>query len=223
MVGKRPSKLMVGLMVALVGSLLAGGAALAANKQSKAAKILDKVSQEGNTAIREVRWARVAIFDGQPQDAAKILDTARKNLDTVAKQAPQLMVALKSKEKASGEKPLTGLIPIDAWLVLSEDYVPTPEKEAKIKKANEHLKKGEKAKAIEVLRAADIGVSVTRVLMPLKSTVKNIDKAIALVKEQKYYQANLALKGAQDGLIIDTIGLDEPVVPAKKKSPAKKK
>ena len=222
MVGKRPSRLVVGLVVALFCFLLAGGAALAA-KESKADKILDKVSQEGNTAMREVRWARVAIFDGQPRYAEKILDAAKKNLDAVEKQAPQLMVALKSEEKAAGEKPLTGLIPIDAWLVLSEDYVSTPEKEANIKKANEHLKKGEKAKAIEVLRAADIGVSVTRILMPLKSTVKNVDKAIALLKENKYYEANLALKGAQDGLITDTMGLEEPVGPAKKKTTAKKK
>jgi hypothetical protein len=222
MVGKHLSKMVVVLTVALVGFLMAGGAAMAA-KESKADKILDKVSQEGNTAMRDVRWSRVAIFDGQPQDAEKILDAAKKNLEIVKKQAPQLMVALKSKEKATGEKPLTDLIPIDAWLVLSEDFVPTPEKAAKIKEANEHLKKGEKAKAIEVLRAANIGVTVTRILMPLKTTLKNVDQAIALLKKHKYYEANLTLKGIQDGLITDSMGIDEPVVPAKKKSTAKKK
>jgi hypothetical protein len=222
MVGKHLSKLVAVLVVALFAFLVAGSAAMAA-KEGKAEKILDKVSEEGNTAMREVRWARVAIFDGQPQYAETILDAARKNLDTVEKQAPQLMMALKPKEKATGEKPLTDLIPIDAALVLSEDFIGTPEKMAKIKEANEHFKKGEKAKAIEVLRAADIGVSVTRVLMPLKATLRNVDKAIALVKENKYYEANLALKGVQDGLIVDTIGLSEPVKPAKKKNKPKKK
>jgi len=222
MVGKRLSKLALVLMVALFGFLMVGSAAMAA-QEAKAEKILDKVSKEANTAIREVRWSRVAIFDGQPESAEKILDDAKKNLDTVKGQAPQLMVALKSKEKATGEKPLTDLIPIDAWLGLSEDFIGTPEKMAKIKQANEHLKKGEKAKAIEVLRAADVGVTVTRVLMPLKATLSKVDKAIALLKESKYYEANLALKGVQDGLIMDTIAISEPVPPAKEKNTPKEK
>ena len=120
-------------------------------------------------------------------------------------------------------KPQTNLIPIDAWLVLSEDFVPTPEKTAKIKEANEHLKKGARGKAVEILRAADIGVAVTRVLMPLKATIKDVNQASTLLKEHKYYEANLALKGAQDGLIMDTVGLDAPAVPAKKESTPKKK
>lgn len=220
MAGKHLSKLVV--VTALFGLLMAGSTAMAA-KASKADKILDKVSKEGNTAMRNVRWARVAIFDGQPQIAEKMLDEAKKNLDATEKQAPQLLVALKSKEKGTGVKPQTNLIPIDAWLVLSEDYVPTPGKTAKIKEANEHLKKGARGKAVEVLRAADIGVAITRILMPLKATIKNVDTASTLLKAHKYYEANLALKGAQDGLIMDTVGLDEPTVPAKKESASKKK
>ena len=220
MAGKHLSKLVA--VTALCGLLMAGTAAMAA-KESKADKILDKVSMEGNSAMRDVRWARVAIFDGQPQKAEKMLDEAKKNLDTTEKQAPQLLVALKSKEKGAGVKPQTNLIPIDAWLVLSEDFVPTPEKTAKIKEANEHLKKGARGKAVEILRAADIGVAVTRVLMPLKATIKDVNQASTLLKEHKYYEANLALKGAQDGLIMDTVGLDAPAVPAKKESTPKKK
>ena len=222
MAGKHLSKLVVVGVAALVGILMLGSVAMAAT-ESKADKILDKVSQEGNAAMRDVRWARVAIFEGQPQTAEKILASAKKNLDAAEKKAPQLLVALESKEKGAGKKPQLELIPIDAWMVLSEDYVPTPEKNAKIKEANEHLKKGEKGKAIEILKAAEIGVSVTRVLMPLKTTVKDVDKALALVKENKYYEANLALKGAQDGLILDTVGLDEPAAPAKKADTSKKK
>ena len=226
MVGKRLSKPVLVLVAACFCFMVVAGAALAATEgkpQSKVDKILDKVSKEGNMAMRDVRWARVAIFDGLPQDSEKLLTGAKKNLDTVEKQAPQLLVALEAKDKGTGVKPQAKFIPIDAWMVLSEDFVPTPEKTAKIKEANEHLKKGERGKAIEVLREANIGVAITRILMPLKVTVQDVDKAISLLKEHKYYEANLALKGAQDGLITDTVALDEPVAPAKQGSTPKKK
>jgi hypothetical protein len=203
--------------------LVVGGTAIAAT-ESKDEKILEKVSREAGTAMRDVRFARVAIFDGQPEVGEKLLDSAKKNLVTTEKNAPELVVTVKSEQKV-GDKTVathkatqtTDFVPIDAQLGLSEDFVPSPEKQTKIKEANEHLKKGESAKAIEVLRAADIGVSVTRVLMPLKATLTHVDKAIALIKEHKYYEANLALKAAEDGLITDSILLYEPVTPEKKK------
>jgi hypothetical protein len=198
-------------------------AATEAQPQNKADKILDKVSKEGNMAMRDVRWARVAIFDGQPQTAEKLLDSAKKNLDVTEKQAPHLLVALESTEKGAGVKPRANLIPIDAWMMLSEDFVPTPEKTAKIKEANEHLKKGEKGKALEILRAANIDVNITQVLMPLQATIKDVDKAMALLKENKYYEANLALKGAQDGLLYDTTAINEPIKPAKQEGTSRKK
>jgi outer membrane PBP1 activator LpoA protein len=218
------------MVASLFAFLLAGTVAWAAKdtktdqtKASKADQILAKVSKEGNTAMRDVRWARVAIFEGHPQHAEKMLEAAKKNLDITEKQAPQLLVALGSKAKGTGAQAQANLIPIDAWMMLSENFVATPEKTAKIKEANKHLKKGEKGKALEVLRSAGIDVYITRLLMPLQATVKDVDKALSLVKEQKYYEANLALKGAEDGLITDTIGFDQPATPAKKASTPKKK
>jgi hypothetical protein len=203
----------LGIMLMVVMSVLAveSGFAAAA-KDTKEAKILEKVSNEGRLAIAEVRWARVAIFEGQPEQGEKLVEKAKKNLMVAEKQVPKLAVAKKTIK----------FIPIDAALVLSEDYVATPEKQAKIKEANEHLRKGESAKAIESLRQADIAVSVSRVLMPVKSTLSHVDQAVSLMKDHKYYEANLALKGATDGLIVDTVMLYEPIKPAKKK-PAKKK
>jgi glucan-binding YG repeat protein len=211
------------VLVAAMFVLAVGVTAIAAT-ESKDEKILEKVSKEAGTAMRDVRFARVAIFDGQPEAGEKLLDSAKKNLTAAEKNAPEQVVTVKSKQKV-GDKTVatheatqtTEFVPIDAWLGLSEDFVPSPEKQKKIKEANEHLKKGESAKAVEVLREADIGVSVTRVLMPLKATVTQVDKAIELIKEHKYYEANLSLKAAEDGLITDSILLYEPVTPEKKK------
>ena len=225
MAGKRISRFWV-VLAAAACVIAAGSIAMVAaeSKTDKADKILEKISNEGAAAMRDVRFARVAIFDGQPEKGVTLLDSAKKNLTTAEKNSSELVVTVKSAQKA-GDKAVpthkatetTDLVPIDAYLGLSEDFIPTPEKQTKINEANEHLKKGESGKAVEVLRAADIGVSITRVLMPLKATVTHVDKAIALINAHKYYEANLSLKAAEDGLIVDSVMLYEPAPPAKKK------
>lgn len=204
---------------------------VSAAQANKAEQALEKVSKEGRTAMQELRLARVAIFNGQLKQAKEMLDQSKKLLSTVEKQVPELVVTVKTEEKVDGktvnnEKAAVSsdLVPIDAGLVVAEDFVATPEKSEKIKKANEHLKNKETSKAIGVLREADIGLSVSRVLMPVKDTIKHVDKATELFGEHKYYEANLALKAAEDGLIIDSVLLYEPVAaPKKEPEPAAKK
>lgn len=185
------------------------------NKQENAEKVLDKVSREADVAVREAGFARVAIFDGQVDQAKKLLEDAKANLAKAKLNAPTLTVSVKEKSdgKTIDSEKVTehgDLLPIDAALSLSEDYVATPAKTAKVKEANEHLKKGDHPKAIEVLKEADIGVSVSRVLMPLQRTIDEVDGALKLVNAGKYYEANLTLKGIEDGLIVDQVVLYEP-------------
>ena len=40
--------------------------------------------------------------------------------------------------------------------------------------------------------------------MPLKQTIAKVEKASEMLDDGKYYEANLALKGAEDGMITDT-------------------
>jgi hypothetical protein len=192
---------------------------------SKSDKLLLKISDDGNMAMRAVRFARVEIFNGQPEAAEKRLDQAKKGLEAAEKQAPELtaILAKQADESKKTAKEMSDLIPIDVSLTLSDDFVATPEKSAKIKEANEHLRKGEHAKAIEILRQADIGIVFSRVLMPLHATIKRVDSGIALLKDHKYYEANLALKSAEDGLIVDTVMVNEPIMPKKTKPQEKKK
>ncbi|CAD5733692.1 protein [Escherichia coli] len=58
--------------------------------------------------------------------------------------------------------------------------------------------------AIETLHLAGIDVAETQLLMPLKQTIAKVDKAREMLDNGKYYEANLALKGAEDGIITDT-------------------
>jgi len=197
------------------------------NQSSKEEKVLENVSKEGRMAMQDLGMARVAIFDGQLKQAKEMLDRSKENLATVEKQMPELVVTIKTQEKVDGktvnqEKPTIShdLVPINAGIVVGEDFIATPEKSEKIKKANEHLKNQEPAKAIEVLHEADIGISFSRVLMPVKDTIKHVDKAIELFGEQKYYEANLSLKAAEDSLIVDSVLVYEPVATAKKEAAA---
>ena len=76
--------------------------------------------------------------------------------------------------------------------------------EKAIQKANAHLSNGDKKGAIETLRLAGIDVAETQLLMPLKQTIAKVDKAREMLDDGKCYEANLAPKGAEDGIITDT-------------------
>ena len=211
------------ITMALLGVAFMASISVASNTD-KQEQILDKVSQEGYMAMQETGFARIAIFDGQLEQASKLLEKAKAHLSTAKKNAPELTVTVKAVEKM-GKKTINSakitetndLIPIDAGLTLAEDFIATPEKSAKIKEANEHMKKGEHAKAHEILKEAGIGVSVSRVLMPLNFVTSQVDRAYALIKDHKYYEANLALKGATESLIVDTVLLYEPAKIKEKK------
>jgi hypothetical protein len=200
-------------------TLAAGGIAVAKSKSDHdQAKVLETVSQESAAAVRDMRAARLAIFDGHPGDAKRLLASARKSLSAAKKQRPQTLITVKTEHKVGNKtvsknetRETTDLVPVDAWLGVSEDFVSTPEKDASIEKANAHLKAGDHKEALEELHAVDVDVLATRVLMPMDSTSKHLDKAITLLNKDKYYEANLALMAAENGMMTDTVLLQEPV------------
>jgi hypothetical protein len=63
--------------------------------------------------------------------------------------------------------------------------------------------------AIDELRLGDINVNFTYVMMPLDNTIKCVTEAVRYADEHKYYEANLALKEAEDGLVVDANYLTE--------------
>ncbi|MGE0236406.1 MAG: YfdX family protein [Methylocystis sp.] len=196
----------------------------ASNPKNEAEKTLMKLSQDGFSAMRSVRAARIALFNGKTESVSELMNAAKVSLEAAEKEAPSF--AVKVNETVNGknvenetETAKVDLIPIDATLAVADDYVPTNEKKLHIAKANEHFKKGEHKEAMNELRLAEVDLNYTRTLMPIKATIKRVDQAIKLLAEHKYYEANLALKAAEDGLTVETVNLAEPV--AKHKAPAK--
>lgn len=161
--------------------------------------IISKAGQQGMEAMKDIQFARLALFRGQPDEAKKLVNTA-KNLLTDEKDWSSAR-ALKEKKTP---QPDDYYVVIDSNLTLSEDFVANDEKMKAIQDANAKINKGDKKGAIEVLHLAGIDVSETQLLMPVKQTMEKVDKAQNMLNEGKYYEANLVLKGAEEGLITDT-------------------
>ena len=167
------------------------------------------VSNDGFNAERELANARIAIFQGTPETAKTLVKDAQADLKTVAQQAP--------KDFPNGAPTADGrgtgnadVIPINGEMTIADNMVLTPDKASKVKEANEHLKNGDTTKAMDTLKQGEIDVAFTRVLMPIKETDVHVDAAANLLDQGKYYEANLALKAAQDLLQTDTVTFDDP-------------
>jgi hypothetical protein len=186
---------------------------------------LTKVSNDGYAAIRAIHAARIAIFNGDTKLGDEMLDKAQKDLDAATKDAQTFAVdrkaadhGKKGSDKSANDK--VDLIPIDGDIAIADTFVPSTEKKKHIDKANEHLKSGNSKEAIEELQLGEVDVVFTRVLLPLAMTKKRVADAEKLANDHKYYEANLALKAAEDGIVIDSVDLLGTPVPATNASAA---
>ncbi len=189
-------------------------------KPAASDKALLKFSEAGNSAMRAIRVARFAIFNGEPKDALAQMASARTFLDQAENEAPtfdtKTTVSVGGKVVGTTEqKNEARSIPFDGQLVLADDFVPTPEKKAHIDKANEHFKQGDQKKALEELRLGEIDVNFTRSWLPLTRSKAQLATAIKLAGDGKYYEANLALKAIEDSVTVNSVALrDLPRSPA---------
>ena len=182
-----------------------------------------RYSQDGSRAIRQIGLARVAIFNGDPKLASDLIAKAKASVAKAEQEAPTFAVKVSTElnGKVVGTESETGkaqMVPVDGDLVLAEDFVPTPEKRARIDKANEHFKNGRAKEALEELRLGDIAVMYNRAWMPLASATKHLDQATKFMDDHKYYEANLALKAIGDSVTLDSVVINEPTTKTKTKS-----
>jgi hypothetical protein len=173
---------------------------------------ITKFSQDGNDAIREINSARLAIFNGDPKLASDMITKAQSSVAKAEKEAPTFTVKITTsvagkKLGAESQTDKAEMVPVDGELVFADDFVPTPEKQEHVRKANEHLKNGKTKDALEELRLGEIELSYNRVWMPLASASRRIAKAEKFMEEQKYYEASLALKAIVDSLSRDSVSV----------------
>nr|WP_162303068.1 YfdX family protein [Buttiauxella sp. 3AFRM03] len=173
-------------------------AAATAQIQKEAADVM-QVAVQGANAMRDIQLARLALFHGEPASAKKLTDDAATLLKDDSIDWKKF-VKTDAKAKMIDDQ----YVIINATVALSEDYVATPAKESAIKSANEKLAKGDKKGAMDTLRLAGIGVMENQYLMPLNQTRKAVAQAQKMLADGKYYEANLVLKGAEDGIVVDS-------------------
>lgn len=167
-------------------------------------------SDEAYQALRDVQAARLAIFNGKPDIADKQITAASEKFKTAATHAEGLSIDT-AKAKSNDDS----YIPVDISMSLAEGFVATEAKAEKIKQANEHIAKGDEKKAAEVLKLAEIDITVVAALLPIDASVRHVNAAIDLMAKKQYYEANLALKAIEDSMLIESFGIDS--VPAQGK------
>lgn len=178
-----------------------------------ASHTFQKLSEQGSQAFQEIEIARIAIFNGHPDTAMQLIKRAQLSLikaEADGTAFDKAESALKSSPQhpnptADADAAAVRWLPIGADLSLDKDYSADPAKAAAVAAANAHLKKGERDKAIETLRLADINLSYTLAIVPAKTTVADVDEAATLLANGKYYEANLSLKRVQDGVRYDWV------------------
>jgi hypothetical protein len=169
-----------------------------ANVQKEAADIM-QVAVKGANAMRDIQLARLALFHGQPDSAKKLTNDAASLLAGDSSDWAKFVKAAPKAKMIDDQ-----YVIINATIALSEDYIATPEKESAIKTANGKMAKGDWKGAVDTLQLAGISVLQTQYLMPLNQTRKAVASAQKLLSTGKFYEANLVLKGAEEGIVIDS-------------------
>jgi len=175
----------------------------------------EQMSANGLAAARAVGLARVALNDGYVDESKQILTEAQGLLEKVKQSDKPMTVATQIKV---GDKSIRNdkatvtpdLIPIFSEVRIVEAYDQDPAKVDAVKKAREHLKKGEQKEAVAALRLAEVGLVTREVSMPLSETVASVDRALKLIDSGKLHEANLELKKVNDGLLETSDVLVEP-------------
>ena len=188
-------------------------------------KAIFKTVDEAAQAIREIHQARLALFEGQTDAASKLVSSASDNLgaahDSLAQHALKMSDA-KGSTKAMPGKDASGgsngsgnqsaqaktgdeaYVPIETSVSLAEGFVPAEQHKGALDQAGKQMSQGDQKGAVESLRLADIDVAVSAVVLPVNSSIQHVKDAVKLMGEQKYFEANLALKAVEDSVSVET-------------------
>ncbi len=202
-------------------------------QQTLANKDFGKLSADGSNAFQDLTLTRLAIFDGRIDDAKKYIQQAETAFDKAKKDeavftkaeadlkppagknapanqtigaAPPTGKPADSKSADQMKKPIAWL-PVDGAISINEDYTANPAKKGAVAEANKNLKSGDRTKAMETLKLADMDIDVTLAVVPLEQTIDNVHQAAGLINDGKYYEASQLLRQAQDSERFDVTSI----------------
>lgn len=207
---------------ALIATTFLSAFVQAAESPQTVTSDMGKLSSKGNQAFQQIELARLAIFNGHASEATKLVKEAQQSVkvaqtdDTAFVKAendlkfPPSAAAAPSGASSSATRSAqpTTWLPVGADVTITDSLAQSPSKSKAIASANEHLKKGKREAALGALKVANINVAYTMELVPLKQTMTDVNEAASLLAQNKYYEANQALKQVVDSVRYDWVDLD---------------
>lgn len=154
-------------------------------------------------ALQGIPAARLAIFNGAPEDAAILASDIFKGLE-----AAQLDAKNTGLETSNGDANGDTYVPFDMSMSLAEGFKPTPENAVSIQEANSHIANGNSKQAAEVLKLANIDVTVSAALIPIDASVNHAGDAVDLINKGQFYEANLAMKAIEDSVVVEAYSIN---------------
>ncbi|WP_317627576.1 YfdX family protein [Rhodalgimonas zhirmunskyi] len=155
------------------------------------------------STLNDVRAARLALINNDIQTARAKLEKATKAFDVSSQQWKALVV-----QDVTSPGDAADYVPFDVSMALGESFTATPENQKAVSEANQHMQKGDEIKALDVLRVNDVDVTLSAALLPVTETHDHLQYAMKALDEGKYFDANLALKAIDDGIIVQSYGIN---------------
>lgn len=193
--------LLSGTSFAATADKTTDASSVAATKKAASEKDAIKVSEDAAITMRNIRDARVAIFNGQTERAQTLVDAAVTRVKATREDADKYAIDIKDKRKANDT-----YVPFAAMLTVGEGLVPEKHKTEHVSKTNHHASRSKKDD--ESFKLVGIDMGVTTQLVPVKLAEQHIQDASKLVDGGKYYQANLQLKAVEDSVLMQTVAVD---------------
>jgi hypothetical protein len=187
------------LAVAAAACVFSQDNASAAQTPTNAITDMGKLSSRGSQAFDDIRQARLAIFRGRPAQATKLLNQAQQSMKVAEKDNTAFLKAesdfksppsMTPQSSAAKNTTPVSWLPVGADVTVTDDFAAKP---------------AQSKAAIKVLSLADVNVSYTMAVVPLKQTVADVDKAAGLLAADKYYEADQVMRQVQDSVRYDWI------------------
>lgn len=163
-----------------------------------------KTADEALIAITRVHAARLALFNNNIEEVKARLIEATTALTKSEKDLASMAITDIGKPESKAK-----YLPFDMSMGMTEGFTVTEEHRSVLEKAVGLFQKGSREEAREVLRLAAIDVNISTALLPIDETTKHLAHATKLVDEGKYFEANLALKAIEDGVIVRDFLIDQ--------------
>lgn len=202
--------LLAGAMTAILASVSVSAASDSSLKVAE--KDFGRLSADGMSAFEDIHLARMAIFDGNTDEAAKFVIDAKTSLAN-AKTDGAAFLKAESALRAPAQAPIGRdkgatpviWIPIDSRIDVGEAFQPTAERTAAVITAKKHLMKGEGGKALDVVKSAALDIDYTVAVAPLEKSIAEVEDAAQRIAIRDYYGASQALRRAEAGIRFDEV------------------